>query len=129
MIGVLGAACNDSSSPSTTLVCTSPVPVTATAGTNPKVDWSPKCRINGLSIITANPNQSPFLYWGISFPVDSNPLLPPLVYGQTVPGATVFGGNMAFPPGDSVRVTLLVSNSTTPDTLVEVGATVIVPTP
>lgn len=126
---VLGAACSDGSGPVRPPICAAPVTVTASQAANPRITWTPDCRINGLSIVTANPNTVPVSYWLLSSPVDENPLEQPIVYGQIPAGATSFGTLGAFPQGDSVRIRLYISDSAQPDTLVEVGTVVVIPVP
>lgn len=113
-------ACSDSSGPSRPAVCDGPVTLSISSSPTPEISWTPNCRISGLSVMKANPDAVPFVYWTVTSPVDSAPIEGPITYGEEISGANT-GTAADLPMGDSVLVSLYVSNSELPDSGLQVG--------
>lgn len=78
----LAVACSDATGPPT---CPGSVTVTVGPGTTPTVRWTPVCALSDVFIQSAAPGSGPT--WRVTMLDASNRILPPITYGDTLPGA------------------------------------------
>lgn len=118
LLGLSSLACGDSpvTEPDVLAVCATTVRVTATAGTTPTFDWSPRCRVGGVLIEPIERGIGD--RWSIRS--DSNTIAPPLPYGVEPAGARTVAPPQPLEAGKDYRIVLEVRVSENASTFVAI---------
>ena len=78
----LAVACSDTTGPP---ACSGSVTVAVGPGTVPAIRWTPVCALSDVFVQSPAPGSGPT--WRVTMLDASNRILPPITYGDTLPGA------------------------------------------
>jgi hypothetical protein len=101
------------------------VQASVSPGLTPRISWSPSCEIGSISIVRqwrdASGSLMGELVWGVETSDESDPLKPPVRYGDLPHGFHAIGSTKPLITGESYELTLSVHYRRATGPVVDVG--------
>lgn len=101
-------ACSDSTGPP--VPCSGEIPVTVATTTEVRFSWTPRCGISRVAVtaLADEPGEEERIVWLFTV-AEERPIGPPVTYGESPPGATVWVEPEGLELGEPYRVEVMLT--------------------
>ena len=98
-----GLGCGDGQDATAPTMCTGPVTVTVGDGTQPRLQWEPRCAVSSIVLLEAGSEALSVPVWSVLAPTGIGP---PVRVGGRPGGTSVFGAGATLVVGESYTAIL-----------------------